>query len=79
EGISPRFIGDEIAEAIMDSTHRDRAFLSPLTLFNYFEENLENHASIEEKMFETYYRYLEKVREEYKERAIEDVSHALAY
>jgi len=79
EGVSPRFIGDEIAEAIMDSMHRDRQFLSPLTTFNHLEGNLENHGSIPEDRFETYHRYLELVREEYKERAIEDVRHALAY
>jgi len=78
-GVSPRFIGDEIAEAIMDSKHRSREFLSPLTVFTFFEENLEHHGSIAEEDFETYYRYLELVREEYKERAIEDVRHALAY
>jgi len=79
EGVSPRFIGDEIAEAIMDSMHRSRSFLSPLTTFNHLEENLENHGSIADEDFETYYRYLELVREEYRERAIEDVRHALAY
>jgi len=79
EGISPRFIGDEIAEAIMDSTHRDRAFLSPLTTFNFFEENLQNHGSVSEEVLDQYYRYLEMTREEYRERAIEDVRHALAY
>ena len=79
EGVSPRFIGDEISEAIMDSMHRSRDFLSPLTTFNHLEENLENHGSIPEDNFDTYYRYLELVREEYKERAIEDVRHALAY
>jgi len=79
DGVSPRFIGDEIAEAIMDSMHRERMFLSPLTAFNHLEGNLENHGSIPEENFETYYRYLELVREEYKERAIEDVRHALAY
>jgi serine protein kinase len=79
DGISPRFIGDEIAEAIMDSKHRGRGFLSPLIVFNFFEENLEHHGSIPEDNFETYYRYLERVREEYRERAIEDVRHALAY
>jgi serine protein kinase len=79
DGVSPRFIGDEIAEAIMDSMHRSRQFLSPLTTFNHLEENLENHGSIAADDFETYYRYLEMVREEYKERAIEDVRHALAY
>jgi serine protein kinase len=79
EGVSPRFIGDEIAEAIMDSMHRGRGFLSPLTTFNHLEGNLENHGSIPEDRFERYYRYLEMVREEYKERAIEDVRHALAY
>ena len=79
DGVSPRFIGDEIAEAIMDSMHRGRSFLSPLTTFNHLEGNLENHGSISADLFETYYRYLELVREEYKERAIEDVRHALAY
>ncbi|MES3516840.1 MAG: serine protein kinase PrkA [Natronomonas sp.] len=79
DGVSPRFIGDEIAEAIMDSMHRGRQFLSPLTTFNHFEKNLENHGSIPEENFDRYYRYLELVREEYKERAIEDVRHALAY
>jgi len=79
DGVSPRFIGDEIAEAIMDSMHRSRMFLSPLTTFNHLESNLENHGSIPEDNFERYYRYLELVREEYKERAIEDVRHALAY
>ena len=78
-GISPRFIGDEIAEAIMNSMHRDRGYLSPLSVFTHFEENLENHGSIPEENFERYHRYLEVVREEYKERAIEDVRHALAY
>ena len=78
-GVSPRFIGDEIAEAIMESMHRSRSFLSPLTTFNHLEDNLENHGSISAEMFETYYRYLELVREEYKQRAIEDVRHALAY
>jgi serine protein kinase len=79
DGVSPRFIGDEIAEAIMDSMHRGRTFLSPLTTFNHLEENLENHGSIPQEHFEDYYRFLEMVREEYKERAIEDVRHALAY
>ncbi|MEF8756729.1 MAG: serine protein kinase PrkA, partial [Halobacteriales archaeon] len=79
EGISPRFIGDEIAEAIMDATHRGRSYLSALALFTFLEENLENHGSIPEERFETYHRHLERVREEYKERAIEDVRHALAY
>ncbi|WP_276271912.1 PrkA family serine protein kinase [Haloarcula litorea] len=79
EGVSPRFIGDEIAETIMDSMHRDRQFLSPLTTFNHLEGNLENHGSIDAESFDEYYRFLELVREEYKQRAIEDVRHALAY
>jgi serine protein kinase len=79
DGVSPRFIGDEIAEAIMDSMHRSRDFLSPLTTFNHLEGNLENHGSIDSEDFDRYYRFLELVREEYKERAIEDVRYALAY
>ncbi|KAB1188167.1 MULTISPECIES: PrkA family serine protein kinase [Haloferax] len=79
DGVSARFIGDEIAEAIMDATHRGRKYLSPLSSFTHLEENLENHGSIPEENLERYHRYLEMVREEYKERAIEDVRHALAY
>ena len=79
DGVSARFIGDEIAEAIMDATHRDRDYLSPLSVFTHFERNLENHGSIPEENVERYLRYLELVREEYKERAIDDVRHALAY
>jgi serine protein kinase len=79
DGVSARFIGDEIAEAIMDATHRGRGYLSPLSVFTHFERNLENHGSIPEENVERYHRYLELVREEYKERAIDDVRHALAY
>ncbi|MFD1598225.1 PrkA family serine protein kinase [Halobellus rarus] len=79
DGVSARFIGDEIAEAIMDSTHRGRSYLSPLSVFSHFEANLENHGSIPEDNLDRYHRYLELVREEYKARAIEDVRHALAY
>ncbi|MGM0604674.1 MAG: PrkA family serine protein kinase [Halobacteriota archaeon] len=79
DGVSARFIGDEIAEAIMDSTHRGRSYLSALSVFRHFEANLENHGSIPEENISRYERYLELVREEYRERAIEDVRHALAY
>ena len=79
DGVSSRFIGDEIAEAIMDSTHRGRSYLGPLSVFRHFEANLETHGSIAAENLDTYKRYLELVREEYKARAIEDVRHALAY
>ncbi|QLC34265.1 serine protein kinase PrkA [Halarchaeum sp. CBA1220] len=79
DGVSARFIGDEIAEAIMESTHRGRAYLSPLLVFTHFEAHLPGHGSIGEEEVERYQRYLELVREEYKDRAIEDVRHALAY
>ncbi|WP_430503802.1 PrkA family serine protein kinase [Haloparvum sp. PAK95] len=79
DGISPRFVGDEIAEAIMNANHRDRGYLSPLSVFSHFEENLEMHGSIPAERFEEYYRHLETVREEYRDRAIDDVRGALAY
>ncbi|AAG19224.1 MULTISPECIES: PrkA family serine protein kinase [Halobacterium] len=79
DGVSPRFVGDEIAAAIMESMDRDRGFLSPLTVFNRVEDNLPQHGSIPEDHVADYQRVLEQVREEYKERAIEDVRHALAY
>jgi len=79
DGVSARFIGDEIAEAIMDATHRDRSYLSPLSVFDHFEANLSGHGSIAAADLERYERLLETVREEYRDRAIEDVRHALAY
>jgi len=78
-GVSPRFVGDEIAAAIMQSMDRERGFLSPLTVFNRLEDNVGQHGSIPEDKVEGYQRLLELVREEYRERAIEDVRHALAY
>ena len=79
DGVSARFIGDEIAEAIMDATHRDRTHLSPLSVFDHFEANLGGHGSIAADDLDRYEQLLETVREEYRERAIEDVRHALAY
>ncbi|MFW5999918.1 MAG: serine protein kinase PrkA, partial [Halorubrum sp.] len=79
DGISARFVGDEIAEAIMDATHRDRSHLSPLSVFDHFEANLGGHGSIAAADLDRYERLLDQVREEYRQRAIEDVRHALAY
>ena len=79
DGVSARFIGDEIAEAIMDATHRERDHLSPLSVFDHFEANLGGHGSIAAADLDRYEHLLETVREEYRERAIEDVRHALAY
>lgn len=78
-GISPRFIGDEISEVIMDNDYKEDYYISPLSMFNYFEDNLDDHASIDQERLQKYYRYLEEVREEYKERAINDVTEALTY
>ena len=79
DGVSARFVGDEIAEAIMDATHRDRSYLSPLSVFDHFEANLDSHGSIAAGDLDRYQRLLEVVREEYRDRAIDDVRHALAY
>lgn len=78
-GVSPRFIGDEIAEAVVSTLHEDSISLSALNVLDHLEENLEAHGSINEDDFATYYRYLENVKDEYEDRAIEDVRHALAY
>jgi len=78
-GVSARFIGDEIAESIVSQLHGDSESLSALTVFNHLEENLEGHGSINSDEFSKYYEYIERVEDEYEERAIEDVRHALAY
>ena len=78
-GVSARFVGDEIAETLVNQMHDGSASLSFLSVLQHLEDNLEKHASISEDDWDDYYRYLELVREEYRERAIEDVRYALAY
>jgi len=48
-------------------------------VFDHFEANLGGHGSIAADDLDRYERLLDTVREEYRERAIEDVRHALAY
>jgi serine protein kinase len=79
DGVSARFVGDEIAGAIVDATAREESYVSPLLVLDRLEENLPNHGSIPSEAVEDHERHLEHVREEYRERAIEDVRHALAY
>jgi len=78
-GISARFVGDEIAEGIVNTLNRGDDHLSPLMLFEHFEENMDGHGSIDDEYLDDYHQMLELVREEYQSRAIEDVRHALAY
>jgi serine protein kinase len=78
-GVSARFIGDEIAESIVSQLHDDSNSLSALTVFNHLENNIENHGSIADENLTEYNRYIEETKEEFEERAIEDVRHALAY
>jgi serine protein kinase len=78
-GVSARFVGDEIAEAIVTRLHDSNHSLSSLVVLNHLEQNLESHGSIPEENYEEYYSYIEKVQEEFKDRAIEDVRYALAY
>jgi len=78
-GVSARFVGDEISEAIITRLHDDSNSLSALTVINHIQENLRDHGSIDEDNFADYEAYIEEVQEEYKERAIEDVRYALAY
>ena len=79
EGISARFVSGEISEAILDNLHKDKQYISPLTVFSYFEENLSDHGSVDEDDVPTYERYIELAREEYRELAIDDVQAAIAY
>jgi serine protein kinase len=79
DGVSARFVGDEIAGAIVDATDREESYVSPLSVLDRLEANLPNHGSIPSDAVEEHERHLELVREEYRERAIEDVRHALAY
>jgi len=79
DGISPRFVMDEIAEAIMDNLYQNKEYLSALSLFPYLEENLENHGSVPDENVSKYQTYLELAREEFDRRAIDDVRTALAY
>lgn len=78
-GVSPRFIGKEISDAIVSILQRDDTSLSPLTVLDYLEDDLEDQPTIDRDNYETYYTYIEQARDEYEDRAIEDVRHALAY
>lgn len=78
-GVSARFIGDEIAEVIVDKIEEGEMSLMTIAVLNYLEENLELHGSIPEEKYDDYYRYIELTREEYVDRAVDDVRHALAY
>jgi serine protein kinase len=78
-GVSARFIGDEISESIISQLHDGSQSLSAIAVLEHLENNLEAHGSIPQDEYATYHTYLETVREEFKDRAIEDVRHALAY
>jgi len=78
-GVSARFVGDEISEAVVTRLHDENNSLSPLVVIRHLEENLEHHGSIPQDKYTDYHAYIEEVREEYKDRAIEDVRYALAY
>jgi len=78
-GVSARFIGDEIAESIVAQLHDDSYSLSTLTVFKHLKSNIENHGSIPEENLSEYEVYIEDAKEEFEERAVEDVRHALAY
>ncbi|QKY21722.1 serine protein kinase PrkA [Halolamina sp. CBA1230] len=79
DGVSPRFLADEIAEAITDAVPREEEYVSSLTVLNYIEANLESHGSIDPDRLGDYETFIDAVRDEYEDRAIEDVRHALAY
>lgn len=79
DGVSARFVGDEISEAIVTRLHDDNTSLSPLVVISHLEENLEDHGSIPEDQFADYYTFIEQVKEEFRDRAVEDVRYALAY
>jgi serine protein kinase len=78
-GISPRFIGDEIAECVIDTMHSDVSHVSPITVLKYFESNLESHGSVDGDRLDKYYEYLDLVRKEYDMRVEDDVRKALTY
>ncbi len=83
-GISSRVTSDEVSAAIIDETlsavdDYGAANLFPLTVLNYLEDNLENRGSVDEERMDKYMEYLDIVREEYENRAVEDVREALAY
>lgn len=81
-GISSRITGDILAESIINESldeTTEKKYLFPLSVFSYIEENLEKIGSIDQENIEEYIQYLEIVKDEYRERAVEDVRQALAY
>lgn len=82
-GVSPRVTSDEVSAAIIDETLEelsdDTASVFPLTVLEYLENNLSSRGSVAEEKLSDYMEYLEMVRMEYENRAIDDVREALAY
>lgn len=84
-GVSPRITSDQIAAAVTDETLSESGEgsstnLFPLTVLDYLEDNLSQKGSIEEEKLEKYTdEYLSIVRQEYENRAVDDVREALAY
>ncbi|MDY6770777.1 MAG: serine protein kinase PrkA [Candidatus Nanohaloarchaea archaeon] len=80
KGITTRYIEDQVFAAMRDSEKRGEQHVSPLKVLSYLENNLEENASILDSEHDELKGLVGNIREEvYKERAVEDVRHAMAY
>ncbi len=79
EGISPRFINEAINYAIMENNRKGKDFVSPLNVFRTIENEMPKKGTIKDRDIEHYLDNLEAVKDEYTQRAENDVRRAIAY
>lgn len=79
DGVTPRYIEDQIAETVVTNTHEGRDNISSMKLLGNLAENLDSNGSIPRERHDEFRTMIERVEEEYKERAQDDLRQALAY
>lgn len=77
-GISPRFVVDELSRLAMDRINKDENSIDAHSLLEYIQEELKSYGEVDDENVEDYNLYVEKVKQEYNERVIEDVISAIA-
>ncbi len=78
-GISPRFINEAINYSIMSNNRKGKDFVWPLNVFKHIEQEMPKKGTIKDQDIDNYLDNLEAVKEEYTQRAQNDVRRAIAY
>lgn len=79
DGITPRYIEDQIAEVLVSNEHEGKASLSGPRLFSALEENMDTNGSLPDDRFDEFELLIDKVEQEYKSAVTDDVRRALTH